>query len=116
MQRVVLTRAHSVSQRGDFEQVRAQLLALHGLLARRGDQVRDVQPGKVSAITAFLPRHLYFFVRNVTDVGTRCLGIEDRKGSLRPGADADLVVMDPSGNILSTWVKGKEVWTKPVVV
>lgn len=42
----------------------------------------------------------------------RCLGIEGRKGTLRPGADADLVVMDESGHVLATWVKGVEAWTK----
>ncbi|KAH9833474.1 Metallo-dependent hydrolase [Rhodofomes roseus] len=42
----------------------------------------------------------------------RCLGIENKKGTLRSGADADLVVLDRKGNVLSTWVKGKEVWTK----
>ena len=26
--------------------------------------------------------------------GARCLGIENKKGTLRPGADADLVVLD----------------------
>ena len=40
----------------------------------------------------------------------RCLGLENKKGTLRPGADADLVVLDRQGNVLSTWVKGKEVW------
>ncbi|KZP27636.1 carbohydrate esterase family 9 protein [Athelia psychrophila] len=42
----------------------------------------------------------------------KCLGIESRKGSLRAGADADLVVLDSAGTVLSTWVKGREVWTK----
>ncbi|KAI0039383.1 carbohydrate esterase family 9 protein [Auriscalpium vulgare] len=42
----------------------------------------------------------------------KCLGIENRKGTLRPGADADLVVLDRKGNVLSTWVSGKEVWKK----
>ena len=42
----------------------------------------------------------------------RCLGIEDKKGTLRPGAHADLVVLDRQGIVLSTWVKGKEVWVK----
>lgn len=40
----------------------------------------------------------------------RCLGIENKKGTLRAGADADLVVLDHQGNVLSTWVKGKIVW------
>ncbi|KAF8548988.1 carbohydrate esterase family 9 protein [Imleria badia] len=42
----------------------------------------------------------------------RCLGIENKKGSLRAGADADLVVLDRQGKVLSTWVKGKKVWEK----
>ncbi|CAE6494007.1 unnamed protein product [Rhizoctonia solani] len=42
----------------------------------------------------------------------KCLGIEARKGTLRAGADADLVVMTPEGEVLSTWVSGKEVWSK----
>ncbi|KAJ7209755.1 carbohydrate esterase family 9 protein [Mycena pura] len=40
----------------------------------------------------------------------KCLGIEDRKGTLRPGADADLIVLDRQGNLVSTWVKGRQVW------
>jgi len=40
----------------------------------------------------------------------KCLGIENKKGTLRAGADADLVVLDYQGNVLSTWVKGKIVW------
>ena len=42
----------------------------------------------------------------------RCLGIENKKGTLRPGADADLVVLDTMGNVLSTWVGGREVWAR----
>ncbi|CAE6521196.1 unnamed protein product [Rhizoctonia solani] len=42
----------------------------------------------------------------------KCLGIEARKGTLRAGADADLVVMTSEGEILSTWVSGKQVWSK----
>ncbi|CAE7127794.1 unnamed protein product [Rhizoctonia solani] len=38
--------------------------------------------------------------------------IEARKGTLRAGADADLVVMTPEGEVLSTWVSGKKVWSK----
>lgn len=42
---------------------------------------------------------------------SRCLGIENKKGTLRPGADADLVVLDRQGVVLSTWVKGKQAYT-----
>jgi len=31
-----------------------------------------------------------------------CLGFEDRKGALRPGADVDLVVLDLGGNVFVT--------------
>ncbi len=46
----------------------------------------------------------------LTSSCSRCLGIEDTKGTLRSGAHADLVVMDKQGVILSTWIKGKKVW------
>ncbi|KAF9243169.1 carbohydrate esterase family 9 protein [Melanogaster broomeanus] len=42
----------------------------------------------------------------------KCLGIENKKGSLRAGADADLIVLDRQGEVLGTWVKGKMVWEK----
>lgn len=42
----------------------------------------------------------------------RCLGIESRKGTLRPGADADLIVLDRKGYVQSTWVKGRQVWKR----
>ena len=67
--------------------------------------MRNVQPCEVSAlhdgsyITADIPR-------------VRCLGIENKKGTLRPGADADLVVLDRKGKVLSTWVAGHEVWKR----
>jgi len=40
----------------------------------------------------------------------KCLGIENKKGSLRAGADADLIVLDREGNVLCTWVAGKKAW------
>lgn len=45
----------------------------------------------------------------------RALGVEGRKGTLRPGADADLCVMDNEGKVLSTWVRGKKVWEREEV-
>lgn len=44
----------------------------------------------------------------------RCLGIENKKGTLRAGADADLIVLDRKGHVLSTWVKGKQVWVRDI--
>ncbi|GAK63560.1 putative n-acetylglucosamine-6-phosphate deacetylase from carbohydrate esterase family CE9 [Moesziomyces antarcticus] len=41
------------------------------------------------------------------------LGIADRKGFLRPGCDADLVVLDKrTGQVKQTWVAGKLVWSR----
>jgi N-acetylglucosamine-6-phosphate deacetylase len=42
----------------------------------------------------------------------KCLGIEHKKGTLRPGADADFAVLDCKGNVLNTWVRGRIVWRK----
>lgn len=36
----------------------------------------------------------------------KCLGIENQKGTLKYGADADFVILDDSLNVLSTWIAG----------
>lgn len=36
--------------------------------------------------------------------------MENKKGTLRPGADADLVVLSRQGAVLSTWIKGKQAY------
>lgn len=38
----------------------------------------------------------------------RLLGVEDRKGSIQAGKDADLVVLDDNYDVLMTYVKGKK--------
>lgn len=43
----------------------------------------------------------------------RLLGIERERGTLRPGARADLAVFAADGSIASTWVGGHEVFTAP---
>jgi len=42
----------------------------------------------------------------------KCLGIENKKGTLRPGAHADLVVLNRQGIVLSTWIRGKQAWPR----
>lgn len=37
----------------------------------------------------------------------RLLGIESERGTLRPGARADLVALDATGRVLSTWIAGR---------
>ncbi|OCB85878.1 Metallo-dependent hydrolase [Sanghuangporus baumii] len=46
----------------------------------------------------------------------KCLNIETKKGTLRPGADADLVVLNKEGQVLSTWVSARVDYTSYVVV
>ena len=40
----------------------------------------------------------------------RLLGIEAERGSLRPGARADLVVLGSEGQVLETWIAGERVY------
>jgi N-acetylglucosamine-6-phosphate deacetylase len=43
----------------------------------------------------------------VTRNPARVLGLEERKGSLSPGADADLVVLDEELRVAMTVVRGR---------
>ncbi len=45
-------------------------------------------------------------VRMATLNPARLLGVEHRKGVLRPGADADVVVLSPSGEVRQTIIAG----------
>lgn len=47
-------------------------------------------------------------VRLATLNPARLLGICDRKGALAPGADADLVVLMPQGEVVQTFLAGKQ--------
>lgn len=38
----------------------------------------------------------------------RCLGVDNRKGRLAAGCDADLVVLDDSYNVVQTWCRGNK--------
>jgi len=42
----------------------------------------------------------------------RLLGMEAERGTLRPGARADLVALDGEGRVLSTWVGGRRVYAR----
>jgi adenine deaminase len=55
-------------------------------------------------------------VECVTAHPAALLGITDKKGSLNPGLDADLVVLDDEGNVYQTWKFGEKVFDveKPV--
>jgi N-acetylglucosamine-6-phosphate deacetylase len=40
----------------------------------------------------------------------RLLGVESERGTLRPGARADLALLDRDGRVMETWVEGAPVW------
>lgn len=44
------------------------------------------------------------------------LGIQDRKGSLLFGRDADLVMLDHELNVVSTWIASERVYQNPVAL
>ncbi|MBO5069533.1 MAG: N-acetylglucosamine-6-phosphate deacetylase [Roseburia sp.] len=52
-----------------------------------------------------LPEAVAMMTRNPA----RLLGIEDRKGSLRPGMDGDLILFDEDIRIKAVWVAGRKV-------
>lgn len=41
----------------------------------------------------------------------KALGIDDQKGTLESGRDADLVLMDDEGNVHATYIKGRLCWS-----
>ncbi len=45
-------------------------------------------------------------IRMATSTPARIAGIDDRKGHVAPGADADLVALDKQGFVCSTWTRG----------
>jgi len=51
-------------------------------------------------------------IKTVTENPARLLGIEDKKGSIAVGKDADFVVLDHDYSVWSTIVNGKIVFQK----
>lgn len=51
-------------------------------------------------------------VRMITSTPARIMGVEDKKGSLVAGKDADIVIFDENINIETTIVKGKVVYMR----
>ena len=82
-----------------------------GLLACRNREgklagsvlTQDLAVGNMVAFTGIT---LCEAVRMASWNPARLLGLEDRKGCLRPGADADVVVLEPDGTVSGSMVRG----------
>ena len=51
-------------------------------------------------------------INSCTKNPAECLHIEDRKGSIKVGLDADLAVLDSDYNVLQTYCMGREMLEK----
>jgi len=51
-------------------------------------------------------------VRMVGATPARVLGLQDRKGEIAEGYDADLVLLNRNLEVEQTWVGGKRVWKR----
>lgn len=66
----------------------------------------------VARFMAFTGCPLAAAIRTVTENPARLLGLEDRKGTIAPGKDADLVLLEEDLSVSTTIVGGKTVFEK----
>ncbi|HBR35334.1 MAG TPA: N-acetylglucosamine-6-phosphate deacetylase, partial [Firmicutes bacterium] len=95
---------------------------LGGLVVHVKDRAARLENGSLAGSTLVLNQALRNFSTNtglqpeqavklVTVNPARILGLENRKGRIAPGFDADLVLWDADFNIMMTFVSGKKVFT-----
>lgn len=81
--------------------------AFAGSVATADRLVRTmIGPGGVPLIDA---------IRMITSTPAKVIRIDDRKGTLAPGKDADIVIFDSDINIKMTIIKGKVVYEKETI-
>lgn len=69
----------------------------------------------VANLVRFTGMTLAEAIRHVSINPARKLGLEQRKGSIRPGKDADLVLLSDQSEVLATWVEGELVYHSPAI-
>ncbi|HBR28282.1 MAG TPA: N-acetylglucosamine-6-phosphate deacetylase, partial [Firmicutes bacterium] len=95
---------------------------LGGLVVHVKNRAARLENGSLAGSTLVLNQALRNFSTNtglqpeqavklVTVNPARILGLENRKGRIAPGFDADLVLWDADFNIMMTFVSGKKVFT-----
>jgi len=65
----------------------------------------------VRNVRDFTRRSLAECLQMATLTPARSIAVADRKGSLEPGKDADIIILDPELRVLTTVVMGKVVYT-----
>ncbi len=85
-----------------YEDGSAHLTATGGLA---GSTLRLNQGLRILVEEAMVPFN--YAINACTINPARCLGIDDRKGSIMTGKDADLVVLDSDYSVIQTYCKGE---------
>jgi len=75
--------------------------ALVGSIATLGDMA--------GRLLGWLDGDLLALARMMSANSAEMIGLGDRKGKIRPGHDADLVLLDADGTVARTWIAGKPV-------
>ncbi len=85
-----------------YEDGSAHLTATGGLA---GSTLRLNEGLRILVEEAMIPFN--YAINSCTINPARCLGVDDRKGSIQVGKDADLVVLDTDYSVLQTYCKGE---------
>lgn len=71
-----------------------------------GSTLRMNQGLRILVEEAMVPFN--YAINSCTINPARCIGVDDRKGSVRVGKDADLVVLDSDYSVIQTYCRGEE--------
>ena len=86
-----------------YEDGSAHLIETGGLA---GSTLKLNEGLKVLVEDALIPFN--YAINSCTINPARCLGIDDRKGSIQIGKDADLVILNDDYSVIQTYARGKQ--------